>query len=78
MNILRSMLAELLALFVDDRSLVLVVIAWVIGGVFCLRAQLLNPASAAVLLGAGISLLLAENVLRSARAHVAAPTREAD
>lgn len=73
MKMLKSMLAELVALFVDDGSLVVAVIAWVVGAVLCLRAQLLDPASEAVLLAAGIAALLAENVLRAARAHVLAP-----
>jgi hypothetical protein len=75
MKLLKSMLTELLALFVDDGSLVLAVIAWVVGGVLFLRAQLLDPESEAVLLAVGIAVLLAENVLRSARAHVLAPLR---
>jgi hypothetical protein len=75
MKLLKSILDELVALFVDDGSLVVAVIAWVIGGVLCLRAQLLDPASEAVLLAIGIAVLLAENILRAARAHVLAPPR---
>jgi hypothetical protein len=69
MKLLRSVLTELVGLFVDDGSLVLAVLAWVMVGVVCLRAQLLGPASEAVLLALGIAGLLAENVLRYARAH---------
>jgi hypothetical protein len=75
MKLLKSMLDELVALFVDDGSLAAAVIAWVIGGVLCLRAQLLDPASEAVLLAIGIAVLLAENILRAARAHVLVPPR---
>ena len=69
MNLLKSVLPELIGLFVDDGSLVLAVIVWVLAGVLCRRAQLLDPAWEAVLLALGIAALLAENVLRSARAH---------
>jgi hypothetical protein len=75
MKLLKTVLTELVALFVDDGSLVLAVIALVAGGVLCLHAQLLDPASAAVLLALGIAVLLAENVLRSARVHKLAPRR---
>lgn len=75
MKLLKSMVEELVALFVDDGSLVAAVIAWVIGGVLCLRAQLLDPASEAVLVAVGIAALLAENILRAARAHVPAARR---
>ena len=69
MRAILAVLTELLALFVDDGSLVLAVIAWVIGGAICLRAHLLNPASGAVLLAVGIAALLAENIGRAASAH---------
>lgn len=69
MKLLRSVLTELIALFVDDGSLVLAVLAWVVGMTVCLRLQLLGPAWEAVLLSLGIAGLLAENVLRHARAH---------
>jgi hypothetical protein len=67
MNILKSIFSELLALFVDDGSFVLAVIAWVLGGVICLRTQLVLPPFEAVLLFVGIVVLLAENVVRTAR-----------
>lgn len=69
MNRLRSVVSELIALFVDDGSLVLAVIVWVAADVLCRRAQLLDPTWEAVLLAMGIAALLAENVLRSVRAH---------
>jgi hypothetical protein len=72
-KLLKSMLMELLALFVDDGSLVIAVIAWVVTDVLCLRAELLAPATGAVVLAAGIAVLLAENVLRAARLHVLTP-----
>jgi hypothetical protein len=69
MSAIRTVLSELLALFVDDGSLVLAVIAWAVVGAICLRGHLLDPASAAVLLAVGIAVLLAENVGRTASAH---------
>jgi hypothetical protein len=69
MSAIKTVLSELLALFVDDGSLVLAVIAWTLGGAICLRTHLLAPASEAVLLAIGIALLLAENVGRTASAQ---------
>jgi hypothetical protein len=66
MRLIRTMVSELLALFVDDGSLVLSVLAWVLVDVICLRLRLLDPASGAVLLGVGIAVLLAENIARTA------------
>ena len=43
MSAIRTVLSELLALFVDDGSLVLAVIAWAFGGAICVRAHLLDP-----------------------------------
>jgi hypothetical protein len=69
MSAIKTALSELLALFVDDGSLVLAVILWTLGGAICLRVHLLDPLSEAVLLAVGIAMLLAENVGRTARAH---------
>ena len=69
MSAIKTALSELQALFVDDGSLVLAVIAWALGGVIFLRVHLLDPRSEAVLLAVGIAVLLAENVGRTARAH---------
>jgi hypothetical protein len=69
MSAIKTALYELLALFVDDGSLVLAVIAWALGGAICLRVHLLDPLSEAVLLAVGIAVLLAENVGRTVRAH---------
>jgi hypothetical protein len=70
MRLLKGLLAEIIALFVDNGSLVVAVIAWVLAGAVCLWAHWVDPASDAVLLAAGIAVLLVENVVRSARAHV--------
>lgn len=63
-----TVISKLLALFVDDGSLALAVIAWAIGGGICLRGHLLDPTSEAVLLAVGIAALLVENVGRTASA----------
>jgi Ca2+/H+ antiporter, TMEM165/GDT1 family len=75
MRRLKSALTELIALFVDDGSLVLAVIAWLVVGAVCLRTRWFDPVSVAVLLALGIGVLLLENVLRSARNRVLAPGR---
>ena len=71
MNARSTIVAELLALFVDDGRLVLAVIAWVFVGAICLRAQIVPPPVEALLLFVGIAALLAHNVVRAARAHAA-------
>jgi hypothetical protein len=67
MDLLKNTLTELMALFVDDGSFVLTVIAWVLGGVVCLRGGLVDPGFEAALLFLGISVILLENVERTAR-----------
>ena len=71
MRAIMRVLSELLALFVDDGSLALGVIAWTLGVAVCLHVHFLNPAFEAILLAAGIAALMAENVFRTASAHVA-------
>lgn len=73
MKWLNGVLTELVALFVDNGSLVVAVIAWVLAGAAALRVHWIDPAPAAVLLAAGIAALLMENVLRSARTYGATP-----
>jgi hypothetical protein len=69
MRVITPVLSELLALFVDDGSLALAVLAWAVGGAVCLHAHLLSPAPEAVLLAVGIAALLAENIGRTASAY---------
>ena len=67
MTFLRSVLAELFGMFVDDGSLALAILAWVavIAAVQSLAAV---PASMiGILLFLGLALLLLENVMRRAR-----------
>ena len=58
---------ELIGLFIDDGSLALAILAWLLGGAVCVRLGL-PPIAEGVILAAGFVLLLAENVGRSARA----------
>ncbi len=67
MRLLRTILAELWGLFVDDGSLVIAVTAWVLLTAVCLRTHAVDPGLTAVLLPLGIVALLAEAVIRPAR-----------
>jgi hypothetical protein len=67
MTLLRTIFSELWGLFVDDGNLVVAVIAWILADAICLRAHVLEPVLAAILLPVGIVLLLRETVIRSAR-----------
>jgi hypothetical protein len=71
MGWVKNVASELLGLFVDDGSFVLVVIAWMLISAFVLRLDWLDPGVGAVLLFAGIAALVVENVRRTARAHLA-------
>jgi hypothetical protein len=58
---------ELVALFVDDGSLVVAVLAWVALAVLTFPALPIDRDWLAVGLFAGLALILTENVLRAAR-----------
>jgi hypothetical protein len=58
---------ELVGLFVDDGSLALAVLAWVAVAVLAFPALPIDSGWLAVALFAGLGLILAENVLRTAR-----------
>jgi hypothetical protein len=58
---------ELVGLFVEDGSFALAVLAWLAGGAICIHLIGVDPAIEGVLLAAGFTLLLAENVDRTAR-----------
>jgi hypothetical protein len=75
MGALRTVVGEFVGLFVDDGSLVGAVIALVIAIALLLSGALVDPGVAAVLLGVGVAALLAENVVRFARAAAAKPQR---
>jgi hypothetical protein len=72
MTVIKTILTELLGLFVDDGTLVVAVLAWVAGTALCLRGHLIDPRTGAVMLFLGIAALLAENIARSARTRGAA------
>jgi hypothetical protein len=66
MMVVRGILREIAALFVDDGSFALAIVAWVVAAALCIRLGV-NPVFEAVLLFLGLAALLAENVSRSAR-----------
>lgn len=71
MTAVKAVLKAFLGLFVDDGSVILALIGWVVGAVVLLRAGILAPDAAAVVMAAGIGAVLAENVRRTARAFSA-------
>jgi len=58
---------ELVALFVDDGSLAIAVLAWVAIAVLAFPALPVDGGWLAIALFAGIALILVENLLRTAR-----------
>jgi hypothetical protein len=62
-SLLRSLAAELFGLFVDDRSLALVLVIWV-ALVVAMRSWGVSPVWLGPVLFAGIVLILVENVFR--------------
>ena len=66
MTFLRSILGEILGLFIDDGSLALAILVWV-AAVAALRLAGTDPALLGGLLFAGLAALLIENVLRRSR-----------
>lgn len=58
---------ELVGLFVDDGSLALAILAWLLGGYLCVHALAVPPVIEGLLLAAGLAFLLAENVDRTVR-----------
>jgi hypothetical protein len=69
MRWLKTVLAEILGLFVDDISFALAIIIWL--GIFRLGLPRLNLPAAwnAVVLFAGLATILVESALRRASAH---------
>jgi hypothetical protein len=67
-NILRTLWKELIALFIDDGSFALAILAWVCGGAICIRYGL-DPAFEGILLFCGLAVLLVENVWRTMKEH---------
>ncbi len=58
---------ELVGLFVDDGSLAIAVLAWVVVVVLAFPALPINSGWLAVALFAGLALILVENLLRATR-----------
>jgi membrane protein implicated in regulation of membrane protease activity len=58
---------ELVALFVDDGSLAIAVLAWVVVAVLAFPALPVDGNWLAIALFAGLAFILTENVLRAAR-----------
>jgi len=58
---------ELVALFVDDGSLAIAVLAWVAVAVLAVPALPMDGGWLAIALFAGLALILVENLLRAAR-----------
>ena len=67
MNFLRSVLVELFGMFVDDGSLAIAVLVWVLIIAGLQRVSVLPPTGPGILLFVGLTALLLENVLRRAR-----------
>jgi hypothetical protein len=64
MSVLRTIVRELISLFIDDGSFALAIVAWVLAAAIALRAGV-DPILASLILFAGLAVLLAENVWRS-------------
>ena len=54
---------------IDDGSLALAILAWLLVGALCIHLLGVPPIAEGVILAAGLALLLAENVKRTARAQ---------
>jgi hypothetical protein len=60
---------EFIELFIDDASLALAIVAWLLVGAVCIHLLGVAPIAEGVILAAGFAVLLAENVGRTARAQ---------
>ena len=67
MTFLRSVLAELFGMFVDDGSLAIAILAWVAVIVLLQWSALIAPGLLGAVLFLGLAVLVLENVLRRAR-----------
>ena len=67
MTFLRSVLAELFGMFVDDGSLAIAILAWVAVIALLQWSALIAPGLLGAVLFLGLAVLLLENVLRRAR-----------
>lgn len=67
MGWLSTVWREFIGLFIDDGRFAGAILAWLAGGMICIRVFNVSPAGEAFILAAGFVLLLAENVERTAR-----------
>ncbi len=67
MSILKSIFEELLGLFVDDGSLALGILAWIVVFGVIVAPHFEGRTTGGLLLLAGCLAILAENTIRSAR-----------
>lgn len=75
MQLVKAIAAELFGMFIDDRSLAVAVLVWVLAVAIALRVGFRYPVIGAVTLSTGLAVLLTENVVRSARAATKLPRR---
>jgi hypothetical protein len=66
MGLLRSIAREMAGLFIDDGSLAVVLLAWMVGGTIALRFLHAGHWGGPVL-AVGLAAVLMENVVRSSR-----------
>lgn len=66
MRLLRAIAREIAGLFIDDGSLALVLLVWMVGGTIALRFLHAGRWGGPVL-AVGVAAVLMENVLRSSR-----------
>ena len=67
MIFLRSVIVEVFGLFVDDGSLAIAILAWIIAAAGLDYANVCPPAYLGFVVFAGLAILLLENVVRRAR-----------
>ena len=67
MKWLRSILRELLGLFIDDGSFAAAIVAWIAVVAFVLPRLPIAPTRQALLFAAGLLAILVESVLRRSR-----------
>jgi len=67
MRAIVAALRELLSLFVDDASLVLAVLLWIVAVALVFSLRLIPAGLTAIAFPLGLAVVLAENALRGAR-----------
>jgi hypothetical protein len=67
MGVLKTIFTEFLALFVDDGSLALAILGWLLIFGWVLRPLLYDPLAGSAILVGGLLVILVANVLKSAR-----------